>query len=205
MGRLIAALAFCGLCGGALADDAEVLARIRASLDPDPRLRAEFEQTKTLSELERPQVARGRMLVWGASGVLWEIEHPVKMAIVLREDTTTQIDAQGRRRTRRARDDAAAARIGRVLRALVHGDTAALEQWFQIAARMESSSRWSITLTPRKGPMAAFLRSMQVSGARQVDDVLIDEASGDSTRIRFSNYRDAAPLSEEERGLLGLP
>jgi outer membrane lipoprotein-sorting protein len=203
MGRLILGLVLLGLAPGALAADAEVLARIRAALEAQPRLRAEFEQTKRMTDVERPLVAHGRLLVWGEAGVVWEIDQPVKMAIVLREDTTTQIDAEGRRKTRRARDDAAAARIGRVLRALLHGDTATLEQWFEIAARMERS-RWTITLTPRRGPMTAFLTSMQVSGERYVEHVAIDEASGDSTRIRFRNYRDAAPLSEHERGLLGV-
>ena len=202
---MIVAALLLALAGAASADDAQAIDRIRAALEPQPRLRAQFEQTKTMSEVEGPQVAHGRMLLWGEAGVLWEIDDPVKMAIVLKEDTTTQIDAQGRSRTRRARDDAAAARIGRVLRALLHGDTAALEQWFDIAARMEPNQAWRITLTPRKGPMAAFLRAMQVSGRRQVDDVLIEEANGDATRIRFTNYRGAAPLSERERELLGVP
>jgi hypothetical protein len=203
MGRLILGLVLLALGPGVLATDAEVLARIRALLEAQPHLRAEFEQTKRMTDVERPLVAHGRLLVWGEAGVVWEIDQPVKMAIVLREDTTTQIDAEGRRKTRRARDDAAAARIGRVLRALLHGDTATLEQWFEIAARMERS-RWTIILTPRRGPMAAFLTTMEVSGERYVEHVAIDEASGDSTRIRFRNYRDAAPLSENERGLLGV-
>jgi hypothetical protein len=204
MGHLILGLLLTGLAAGASASDAEALGRIRSLMQAEPRLRADFEQTKRMADLQQPMVATGRMLVWGEAGVLWEIDRPVKMAIALREDTTIQVDAEGRRRTRRAADDPAAARIGRVLRALLHGDTAALEQWFQIAARLEGT-RWTIQLTPRKGPMAAFLASMQVSGERHVEQVAIEETGGDATRIRFRNYRAAAPLSEQERGLLGLP
>ena len=204
MGRLILGALLTGLAAAAPASDAEALGRIRSLMQAQPRLRADFEQTKRMADLQQPMVASGRMLVWGEAGVLWEIERPVKMAIALREDTTVQVDAEGRRRTRRAADDAAAARIGRVLRALLHGDIPALEQWFQIAARLDGA-RWTIQLTPRKGPMAAFLASMQVSGERHVEQVAIDETSGDATRIRFRNHRDAAPLSEHERGLLGVP
>ena len=204
MGRLIAFLALVAAGPHAAAADAEVLARIRALLDAHPHVRADFEQTKRIADLERPLVARGRMLVWGRTGVLWQIEQPVKTAIALREDTTIEVGPDGRRRTRRAKDDAAAARLGRILRALLHGDIATLEQWFDIGARMGAQG-WTISLTPRKGPMAAFLKAMQVSGDKFVEAVAIDEANGDSTEIRFRNHRDAAPLSEQERDLLGVP
>jgi hypothetical protein len=177
------------------------MVRIRALMEAQPRIRAEFEQTKLMADLQRPLVARGRMLVWDQAGVIWEIDQPVKNVIVLREDTTVRIDADGRRSTRRAEHDPAAARIGRALSALLHGDTATLEQWFRIAARTEAQG-WSITLTPRKGPMAAFLKSMQVTGDKFVQAVALDETNGDSTQIQFHNHRAAAPLSEQERDLL---
>jgi hypothetical protein len=200
---LLVALVAGGLPSYAAEGDA--LERIRAQLGAQPRLRAEFEQVKRMADLERPQVAQGRMLIWGETGVIWEMDEPVKGAVVLREDTTTRIDARGRRITTRAEQDPAAARIGRVLRALLRGDAAALQQWFEISARMLEGGRWTIALTPRKGPMAAFLKGMLVSGEKFAEAVTIDEASGDSTQIRFRNHRDAQPLSERERELLGVP
>ena len=203
MGRMIVAAALLALGSCAAAAD-EALVRIRALLDAQPRLRAEFDQTKRSAELERPVLAHGRMLVWREAGVLWQMEQPVKMLVVLREDVTIQIDASGRRRTQRADHDAAAARTGRILGALLNGDTATLEQWFDIAARIDAQ-QWSIALTPRRGAMAAFLTSMQVSGDKYVRSVAIDEANGDSTHISFRNHRDAAPLTSEEASLLGVP
>jgi hypothetical protein len=202
MARLIAFLALL-LATLAHASDDEAMARIRALLEAQPRIRAEFEQTKHMADLQRPIVAHGRMLVWGQTGVVWEIDQPVKNVIVLRENTTVRIDARGRRQTSRAEHDPAAARMGRVLNALLQGDTATLGQWFQIAAQIGAQG-WSITLTPRKGPMAAFLNSMQVMGDKFVQAVALDESNGDSTRIRFLNHRDAAPLSEQERELLDV-
>ena len=203
MGRLIALAALLALGSPAAAAD-EALARIRALLDAQPRLRAEFDQTKRSAELERPALAHGRLLVWREAGVVWQLDQPVKMAIVLREDVTIQVDAGGRRKTQQAKNDAAAARLGRILGALLHGDTAMLEQWFDIAARYETRG-WTIMLTPRRGAMGAFLKSMQVSGDKYVQAVAIEEANGDSTLIAFRNHRDAAPLTSEEAGLLGVP
>jgi hypothetical protein len=195
---------FLGLLGGlvrAYGAESDAMVRIRAQLAAHPSVRAEFVQTKRMADMQHPLVARGRMLVWGQAGVLWQIEQPISSVIVLREDVSIQIDAAGRRTMRRAEDDPAAARVGRVLSALLHGDIASLQQWFDVDARM-AGGRWTIKLTPRKGPMASFLQSMQVSGATFAEAVAIEETSGDATEIRFSNQRDGSALSEEERSLL---
>jgi hypothetical protein len=188
----------------ATAADGEALARIRARLDANPQLRADFVQTRRSPDLERPSVSRGRMLVWGREGVVWETHQPVKGTVALRPDTTIVIDARGGRTARKAQDDAVAARIGRVLRALLQGDTETLEKWFRVAAQSEGA-RWSITLTPHRGPLASFIESMQVGGGEYLEAVDIREAGGESTRIEFGNHRAAAPLSESERSLLGAP
>jgi hypothetical protein len=188
----------------AAAADAEALARIRARLDAHPQLRADFVQTRRSPDLERPSVSRGHMLVWGREGVVWEMVQPVKSTVALRPETTIVVDARGRRAERKSQDDAVAARIGRVLRALLHGDTETLEKWFSVAARSDGP-RWTIALTPNRGPLATFIEAMQVAGGEYLEAVDIREAGGESTRIEFSNHRGAAPLSESERGLLGVP
>jgi hypothetical protein len=200
MARLIFFMFLSSCIGTAGADE---LSDIRARLDKHPQLRANYVQTRRMADVQRPQVARGRMLVWGRDGVIWEIDKPFRAAYVLREEQTIQIAADGRQTVRRAEDDAVSARVGRVLNAVVHGDTRALEQWFNIGARMEGG-RWSIALTPRQGPMASFLKSMQISGGEFVEAVGIEETGGDTTQIEFRNHRDAAPLSEQERRLLGV-
>jgi hypothetical protein len=175
---------------------------IRRKLDAHPHLRADFVQTRSMKELQRPQVARGRMLAWGASGVIWEIQEPVRATYVLRESTTIQI-MDGRETERSAQDDAASARVGRVLKSLLQGDANALGQWFEVAAHV-APERWTITLKPHPGILASYLKGMQVSGAEYVERVEIEEAGGDRTQIRFRNYRDGGTLSEEERRLLGV-
>lgn len=177
------------------------LETIRSKLELHPRIRADFVQTRRMAELQRPLVARGKLLVWGSAGVIWEIEQPVRASYVLRDATTIEV-ADGRETVRSAQDDAGSARVGRILRALVHGDMQSLEQWFEIGARA-GAGRWTITLTPRAGPLASFLKSMQVSGADYVEGVLVEETGGDATQIHFRNQRDGVSLTQEERRLLG--
>jgi hypothetical protein len=179
MARLIGFAFLWIFISAASADD---LAAIRARLDQHPQVRADYVQTRRMADVKRPLVARGRMLVWGRDGVIWEIEQPFRAAYVLREDQTVEVSADGRETVRRAQDDAVSARVGRILNALVHGDAQSLEQWFGIEARIEGP-HWSIVLTPRPGPIASFLKSMRIAGGDFVEATAIEEANGDSTRI----------------------
>jgi hypothetical protein len=199
MARLIALLLAGLLSFAASANDG--LAAIRARLEARPNVRAEFVQTRRSPDLERPLVTRGRMVVWGEGGVLWETVQPVRSTVALRPASTVVVDEGGARAVRDVRDDALAARIGRVLRAVVHGDGEALERWFRVAPRVEGG-RWSLVLTPHRGPLASAIESIQVTGGDYVEAVSIAERGGDATEIRFTGHRDAAPLSEAERSLL---
>ncbi len=204
MGRLILLAALLAASGAVPAADAGPMEAVRARLDANPEVRADFVQTRRSPDLERPLVARGRMVVWGKAGVIWETTQPARNVVALRTDRTVIVDARGTRTERKAQDDAITARIGRVLRALLHGDAATLEKWFRVTVELDGP-RWTITLAPHRGPLASFIETMQVGGADYLETVDIRELGGESTRIQFSNHRPAAPLTEDERSLLALP
>jgi hypothetical protein len=141
------------------------------------------------------------MIVWGPGGVIWQIEKPVRATFALRDESTLEIAADGTRTVRSARDDRGAARIGRVLRAVLKGDARTLAEWFDADPRV-TGERWSLALTPRQGPLAFYVKSVQISGGEFVDSVRIVEENGDATQMQFHNQRAAGEPSEEERRLL---
>jgi len=169
--------------------NADAMTDIRARLQAHDLVRADFVQTRTMKDLERPLVSRGRLVVWGPGGVIWQTEQPFRATYVLRDDSTIEIAADG------------AARIGRVLRAVLKGDAKALEEWFEAEPRV-SGGRWSLALSPRQGPMAFFVKSVQLSGGEFVDSVRIVEETGDATHMQFRNHHGGGALSDEERRLL---
>ncbi len=181
--------------------NADAMTDIRARLQAHDLVRADFVQTRTMKDLERPLVSRGRLVVWGPGGVIWQTEQPFRATYVLRDDSTIEIAADGARTVRSARDDRGAARIGRVLRAVLKGDAKALEEWFEAEPRV-SGGRWSLALSPRQGPMAFFVKSVQLSGGEFVDSVRIVEETGDATHMQFRNHHGGGALSDEERRLL---
>jgi hypothetical protein len=203
MARVIAPALFALLSVFNINANADALSDIRARLDAHAVVRAEFVQTRTMTDLARPLVTRGRMVVWGAGGVIWQIEKPVRGTYVLRDDSTLEIAADGTRTVRSARDDRGAARIGRVLRAVLKGDAKTLGEWFDAEPRV-AGERWTLALTPRQGPLAFYVKSVQVAGAEFVQSVRIVEENGDTTQMQFHNSRsDTAPSDEERRLLAG--
>jgi hypothetical protein len=181
--------------------NADAMGDIRARLDAHPVVRAEFVQTRTMADLQRPLVSRGRIVVWGPGGVIWQLEKPVRATYALRDDRTIEIAADGTRTERSAQDDRGAARIGRVLRAVLKGDARTLGEWFDAEPRI-AGEHWSLALAPRQGPLAFYVKSVQISGGEFVDSVRIVEENGDATQMQFHNQREASEPSEEERRLL---
>jgi len=200
MGRLIAAAALLASAAAPANAQPAALDQIRARLDAHAVVRAEFVQTRTLAALERPLVARGRLLVSRADGVVWQVEQPYRAAYVLQQDSVTEIAADGMRTRRDARDAPAIARVGRILGALVSANATALDNDFHVDAGV-TGERWHIVLQPRQSQVAQRLKVIRVNGGDFVESVRIDEASGDTTQLQFRSQRGAASLSEDERRL----
>jgi hypothetical protein len=202
MEKLIALFLF--LFSAQAAAQGDAMAQIRARLEAHQVIRAEFVQTRTSADLQRPQVSRGTLVVaqnGQNGGVIWQMGQPFRSTYILRDDSTVEIAADGTRTVRSSRDDRGAARIGRVLRAVLKGDARTLDEWFEADARI-TGERWTLGLAPRQGPLAFFLKSVQIAGGDFVDSVRIVEESGDTTQMQFRNHRTAAALSDEERRLL---
>ena len=189
------------LVAGAAGAAEDGFAGIQARLEKHTVVRAEFLQMRTMKDLQRPQLSRGRLVAWNAGGVIWQIEQPFRATYVLRDERTIEIGADGTRTERSAAEDRGAARIGRVLRAVLKGDAKSLDDWFEARPRIEGE-RWSLTLVPKAGSLSFFVKSIQLYGADFVEGVRIVEENGDATHMQFRNPQAADAPSEGERKLL---
>ncbi|MEI7429607.1 MAG: outer membrane lipoprotein carrier protein LolA [Betaproteobacteria bacterium] len=197
---LLAGLLGIALSSGVLAS--ETLARIGAQIQQYPLLRAEFVQTKQVAAMKRPLVTSGHLTFSQQHGVLWQIEQPYRMSYVLGEERIVEISSDGVRRERGLREVPGLAQVGRVFRAMLGANTAALQEVFEVAVQGDVG-KWEISLKPRQAQLAQFLSGMQLSGARFVESITISEAGGDTTQIRFRNTQGLTAPSESELQLFG--
>ena len=200
-GRLMAATALVALAGWSAGAAGASMEDVRARITAGAVIRSQFTQTRTLPALSRPQVARGRVLISRADGIVWSIEQPSRLAYLMQPDGVSELAADGTR-LRRDAGNSVMARIGRILGALLTADAAAIGEDFQVEAEV-SGRTWQVTLTPRSTALAQRLKGIRISGGEFVERVQIDAAGDDVTRIEFRDQSSGAELNPDERRLFG--
>jgi hypothetical protein len=151
--------------------------RIVERLASYPVVRAEFVQERTVASLTKPVVSTGR-LVFSREGLTWQVEAPVKMAIVY----SANVSAEG---------GAVQAEMGRLIRALIAGDLRELRTTFDVVPRGDLE-RWTLHLRPKTLEIAQYLRGIELAGGQHLEAIDIVETSGDRLKVRMKNF-DVTP------------
>lgn len=183
------------------ADD--LLDAILKRLSEPPVVRAQFVQERTLTDLERPQLSRGRIVVSREQGVLWQIESPVKLALAFTSNQIIEIGPDGTRRLR-AQGRNIETQIGRVMRGILASDAEALRTNFEATAA-GSLERWTIRLAPRPREMARVLREIRLAGGRHLEMIEVEEISGNQTTLRMRQVAVADRLEPGELDYFKAP
>ena len=187
------------------AADANALAKISAQVDQYSVVRAEFTQTKQMAAMKRPLITTGKLVFVRQHGVLWQIEQPYRISYLLSEEKIVEIGPDGIRKERSQREIPGLAQVGRVFRAMLGANTAALHEYFDVVAN-GNAKKWRIDLKPRQPQIGKFITSLHISGGHFVESIRIVEAEGDTTLIRFRNSHGSAKASKSDEQLfVGQP
>jgi hypothetical protein len=199
--RLFCASALLALTATPLpAAEGEALAeRVKKRLSDAPVQRGDFEQRKTVKGFKHPLVSRGDYLFARERGVVWRTREPFASTLVLTRERLVSRGADGSNMTAMdARSEPGLRAVNQLLFALLSADLATLAQRFRIEGQAPDNAPWQLTLTPRDATLGNWLQKVELQGDRQVQAVQWQEASGDSSQIRFSTQVGAAALSTEE-------
>jgi outer membrane lipoprotein-sorting protein len=151
---------------------------------------SDFVQDKRMALFREPLRITGRMFIETGGRFAWETLAPVRYKMVVADGRIRQWDEEtGRVQTISMRDNPAAAAIHEQMSAWFSGRYAALTNTY--AATLASKEPVSFLFKPRAAsPASAYLASVQVwlrADGRHLDRVLIQERSGDSTEIVYTN------------------
>ena len=182
----------------------ELLASILKRLAEPPVIRALFVQERSIADMTRPTVSRGRITVSRLDGVLWQIESPVKLALAFTQSGVIETGPDGVRRSRGQRRGAVDTEVGRLMQSIVGANEESLKTAFDAVAQ-GSLERWTIRLTPRAREMARFLREVRLGGGRRLETIEIEETSGNGTAIRMRQFAVAEKLEADELAFFKLP
>ena len=179
----------------AQADD--LLAGILKRLAEPRVVRAQFVQERTLADLERPTLSRGRIIVSRDQGVLWQIESPVKLTLAFTPNGIVQTGADGMRRRQAQRRGAVETETARLMQGILGADEASLKATFDARAA-GSLERWTMRLAPRARETARYLREVRLGGSGRLETIEIEETSGNYTVIRMRQVAVGERLEPEE-------
>ncbi|CAD7554618.1 outer membrane lipoprotein carrier protein LolA [Aeromonas hydrophila] len=157
---------------------------------------ASFEQEKQVAGLSQPLKASGELLLVRDQGLWWQQQKPFPLTLVL---TPTRMVQQMAGQPATVIDNPQLLEFSQMLLALFGSDEATLSRYFSIDFH-STEAGWQLVLVPTLAPLDKVFASLTLSGQGQLDQLLIADKQGDSTRIRFSGWRDRTlPLTPEEQ------
>lgn len=202
MGRLLAMLLLLtGLAQApATACSDEAFPAVHARMEQPEVLRGRFEQEKQLKGFRNPLRSAGTMLLVRERGIAWDTTEPfASSAVLTREKLTSELPDGSRQVLLDAADGPAAGATAGLLMALVAGDLDALAERFEIEETLLDDGAWQLELRPREPALQRVFARFELAGDCYVREVLIEEAGGDTTRVRLIDLSSdpAAPSPAE--------
>lgn len=214
MKRLRALIGLAGvLLGAPLAADvfdhpatpAQAQAIVRAAmpaLEDTEVLRGQFTQRRHLLEIPRPLTSHGEFLLVRGQGVWWHARAPLDAALVL-TPAGVLADSTAAAPDRPAATQPGTALVAEIFFALFALDIDTLARSFELFAT-QAGPDWQLGLRPRDAALGTWFRQASVRGAAQVQQVTLDEATGDRLEIDLSaTPGSAASLTPAERAHFG--
>ncbi len=179
------------------------LKQIFTQLSASSVVRANFVQHKKLASLNKTYVSKGTVVFTKNSGVLWQIQSPVKADLIVTpkkivqktQRTYSQIEV----------DKTPYGSVATMFLQLMSGNETALAKNFNVVSANYSPTKWNVSLTPKSGLFKKLFVKVDAQGQRYVDQIVIQEQANNSTTIRFSQ-QTAQPqtLTATENALFQL-
>lgn len=182
-----------GLCAFASTITVE---QIAAHVGKDAIIHSEFTQTRKLAALKRPVVSKGKVVVAGRKGIVWQIEQPYRAIYIITSETITEVDQDGHRKAGQAEQTQQFRHVTKLISSLLELNEINLSDNFSILASGDID-QWTVSLVARDA-LAKFIAHITMRGGSFVDQVTIEETSGDSSQIQFHAARKGEPLSSRE-------
>lgn len=176
------------------------LARIRQLLAQNSVTCANFEQQKSMRALSRPLVSRGELRFVAGAGILWQVQEPIALRILIKNDSLIRWDDEDVPHHLGVGQTPIFRALSEVFAAAFSGDMEDLRDTFE-ATQEINDSNWRLTLTPRDKKFSAIISTIRLAGSRFVEELVIEEEGGDETLIRFSDMTvKSCELSSAEKG-----
>jgi hypothetical protein len=185
-----------------------------ADLAKNPVIKGGFEQTKTISRLNRSLVSKGDFIIAAELGMVWDTLAPFPSTMAVGRDYIIQSTPSGVKTKLDARGNETFLRLADTISAIFTGNSRLLLENFAVYFT-ESGGSWTIALVPGEKSIRAFAARIVMSGesARAgagrtqntaIRVITLYEQNGDTITSRLSNHSYPEALTLRERSLFAV-
>lgn len=175
----------------------EVAKQVTARLTPFRTLHASFTEEKKVEGLTKPLKSTGHLAYERARGLLWLVEKPLASETVM---TPTRLVQKVKGRVTfnlNLAEQPSMQVISRLFLASLTGDWASLDADFVMTGEVETGG-WKLHLKPKGGLFAKIAKTIELSGGKAINHVVLNELSGDTTTTTFDALVFDVPLTADE-------
>ncbi len=157
-------------------------------------LTGRFVHQKHLSEVPRPLVANGEFTYARGLGVYWHTQQPFDSVFVLTQQGIVQRDEGAETMRLSSQEQPAVRVIADIFLALFTLDVSSLSASFDLFGKSQGA-RWIVGLKPKNATIGSVFTQATITGAADVEQVVLLDAHGDRTIIELKDilYSPAEP------------
>jgi outer membrane lipoprotein-sorting protein len=160
------------------------VAALMALLRAHPPGRAHFDETKTVSILDRPLESSGELVFTPPARLEKHVTSPGEERVVA-DGERLVIERAGQRREISLAEHPEVAVLIESIRGTLAGDRAALERAYRLGLSGDAKA-WRLVLTPREEALQALVSRVTLEGSQaRVQRVEIEQADGDRSLMQI--------------------
>lgn len=163
---------------------------------------SDFVQTKRMSLFKHSITLKGRLLIKFPHYFRWEVDEPVRTTITAEDDSIEVWDEESGETTHTStKNNPVVQNVWAQIDSWLMGKYALLSKDYSISILVEEKSNSTIPVLlfqPKSEPLSLAIKSVKLyfakatessSGRQYLQKVIIEEKSGDTTRIEFNNLK----------------
>lgn len=177
---------------------------LQAALTAYPLVRGKYTQQKTLKMFKQPLRSSGHFLLSGTQGLQWSQMQPFPVSLVLTKDKLSQQFSNAPPQIISVKNQPLVFYFSHLFLSVFKGDMTALSTQFKMQLKGDNKN-WYLSLMPRNAPLNKVFKQINVSGGNYIEQLLLIELSGDTTKITFSNQHSTpSKLTKHEQATFKL-
>ena len=149
------------------------------------QLEGDYDQTRVIKEVNVSLKSSGKFKIGPQIGITWAQAKPFPNTVTIKDSEIVTSDGG---ESRSAAADPISLEISKTILQVFKNDLTGLSKNFSVKKEGTKAS-WKLVLQPKSRQLKKMIGSISVIGKGFVDSVSINESSGGSIQIRFSNLK----------------